>query len=123
GPGAARDFGDQEADQRARGYDPRISDRRARHHRRRAGHRLPGRAARGADADRRNGRPAGADRRVIPHLSERAVVLAPQGRDAAVACAMLGEAAIRCETATGLPAFIAMLSAGAGFGVITEEAL
>jgi signal transduction histidine kinase len=60
---------------------------------------------------------------VIPHLSERAVVLAPQGRDAVVACAMLGEAEIRCEIAPGLPAFVAMLSAGAGFGLITEEAL
>lgn len=60
---------------------------------------------------------------MIPHVSERAVVLAPQGRDAAVACAMLGEAGIRCETAPGLPAFVALLDAGAGFGVITEEAL
>jgi len=60
---------------------------------------------------------------VIPHLSERAVVLAPQGRDAAVACAMLGEANIRCEIAPGLAAFVALLTAGAGFGVITEEAL
>jgi signal transduction histidine kinase/CheY-like chemotaxis protein len=60
---------------------------------------------------------------VIPHLSERAVVLAPQGRDAGVACAMLGEAGLRCEVAATLPAFVALLSAGAGFGVITEEAL
>jgi signal transduction histidine kinase len=60
---------------------------------------------------------------VIPHLSERAVVLAPQGRDAVVACAMLGEADISCEIAPGLPAFVALLSAGAGFGLVTEEAL
>jgi signal transduction histidine kinase/ActR/RegA family two-component response regulator len=60
---------------------------------------------------------------MIPHLSERAVVLAPQGRDAAVACAMLGESGIRCEIAGGLPAFVSLLSAGAGFGLITEEAL
>ncbi len=60
---------------------------------------------------------------MIPHLSERAVVLAPQGRDAAVACAMLGEAGLRCETAPGLPAFVTLLSAGAGFALITEEAL
>ena len=60
---------------------------------------------------------------MIPHLSERAVVLAPQGRDAAVACAMLGEAGVRCEIAPGMPAFVALLSAGAGFALITEEAL
>jgi signal transduction histidine kinase/ActR/RegA family two-component response regulator len=60
---------------------------------------------------------------VIPHLSERAVVLAPQGRDAAVACAMLGEAGLRCEIAPGLTPFVTLLSAGAGFALITEEAL
>ena len=60
---------------------------------------------------------------MIPHLSERAVVLAPQGRDAVVACAILGEAGIYCEIAPALPAFVALLSAGAGFGLITEEAL
>lgn len=60
---------------------------------------------------------------MTPHLSERAVVLAPQGRDAAVACAMLAEAGIHCETARVLPAFVALLSAGAGFATVTEEAL
>jgi signal transduction histidine kinase/ActR/RegA family two-component response regulator len=60
---------------------------------------------------------------VIPHLSERAVVLAPQGRDAAVACAMLGEAGLHCDIAPGLAAFVTLLSAGAGFALITEEAL
>lgn len=60
---------------------------------------------------------------MIPHLSERAVVLAPQGRDAAVACAMLGEAGLRCEVAPNLGTFVAVLSAGAGFALITEEAL
>jgi signal transduction histidine kinase/CheY-like chemotaxis protein len=60
---------------------------------------------------------------MIPHLSERAVVLAPQGRDAAVACAMLGEAAVRCEIASNLTMFVALLSAGAGFALVTEEAL
>jgi signal transduction histidine kinase/ActR/RegA family two-component response regulator len=60
---------------------------------------------------------------VIPHLSERAVVLAPQGRDATVACAMLGEAGLHCQTAPNLIAFVALLEAGAGFALVTEEAL
>ncbi|XHS01673.1 hypothetical protein ACFB49_32810 [Sphingomonas sp. DBB INV C78] len=46
---------------------------------------------------------------MIPHLSERAIVLAPQGRDAAVACAMLAEARLRCEIAKTLPEFVALL--------------
>jgi len=60
---------------------------------------------------------------VIPHLSERAVVLAPQGRDSAVACSMLREAAIHCEIARTLPEFVEHLVAGAGFGLVAEEAL
>jgi signal transduction histidine kinase/ActR/RegA family two-component response regulator len=60
---------------------------------------------------------------VIPHLSERAIVLAPQGRDAAVACAMMSEAGLRCETARGMPELLAMLAGGAGFAVVAEEAL
>ena len=60
---------------------------------------------------------------MIPHLSERAVVLAPQGRDSAVACAMLTEAGLLCEIAPSLSAFVALLEAGAGFALITEEAL
>ena len=54
GPGPARDFGHQEAHQRARGHDPRISDRQERDHARRAADQLPGRAARRARDDRRS---------------------------------------------------------------------
>jgi signal transduction histidine kinase/ActR/RegA family two-component response regulator len=60
---------------------------------------------------------------VIPHLSERALVLAPQGRDAAVACAMLREAGLRSHICPAIPALVRELAAGAGFALVTEEAL
>jgi signal transduction histidine kinase/ActR/RegA family two-component response regulator len=60
---------------------------------------------------------------VIPHHSERAVILAPQGRDAAVARAMLAEASLRSEIARDLNALVTLIDAGAGFALITEEAL
>jgi signal transduction histidine kinase/ActR/RegA family two-component response regulator len=60
---------------------------------------------------------------VIPHHSERAVILAPQGRDAAVARAMLAEALLRGEIARDLNALVTLIDAGAGFALITEEAL
>jgi signal transduction histidine kinase/ActR/RegA family two-component response regulator len=60
---------------------------------------------------------------VIPHLSERALVLAPQGRDAAVACAMLEEAGIRTQICTGTIDLAREIAAGAGFALVTEEAL
>ena len=56
-------------------------------------------------------------------LSERALILAPAGRDASVALAMLNEANIAgtaCSDANGL---VDGLEAGAGFALVTEEAL
>jgi signal transduction histidine kinase/ActR/RegA family two-component response regulator len=60
---------------------------------------------------------------VIPHLSERALVLAPQGRDSAVACQMLREAGMRSHICSGVPELVVELAAGAGFALVTEEAL
>jgi signal transduction histidine kinase/ActR/RegA family two-component response regulator len=60
---------------------------------------------------------------VIPNHSERALVLAPHGRDAAVAVAMLREAAITSDACNSLEALVAELVEGAGFVVATEEAL
>jgi len=60
---------------------------------------------------------------VNPHLSERAIVLAPHGRDAVVAASILGEAKLDCTVCTSLAKFVAELEQGAGFGLITEEAL
>jgi len=56
-------------------------------------------------------------------LSERALVLAPRGRDAAVASAMLSEGGIEARVCASLPALIAELDAGAAFVLVTEEAI
>jgi len=60
---------------------------------------------------------------LIPHLSERAIVFAPQGRDAAVARDMLREAGLRSEIARDVPELVVLLGAGAGLALVTEEAL
>ena len=56
-------------------------------------------------------------------LSERALILAPQGRDALVARDMLGEAGIPGDVVGDIAEFVGELAKGAGFGVVTEEAL
>jgi signal transduction histidine kinase/CheY-like chemotaxis protein len=61
---------------------------------------------------------------VIPgSLSERALVHAPRGRDAAIAAAMLSEGRIEASVCPTLPALIAELAAGAAFVLITEESI
>lgn len=57
------------------------------------------------------------------NVSERALVLAPNGRDALVAREMLAEAGIRGDVVRSIDQLVEELEAGAGFGVITEEAL
>lgn len=57
------------------------------------------------------------------NLSERALILAPQGRDGVVAASMLGEAYLRTDIVRDLGELVAELNAGAGFAVVTEEAL
>jgi signal transduction histidine kinase/FixJ family two-component response regulator len=56
-------------------------------------------------------------------ISERAVVLAPNGRDAAIAVAMLNEAGIDAVACANLPALVKSLGEGAGFVIVTEEAI
>ena len=56
-------------------------------------------------------------------LSERALILAPIGRDAAVARAMLGEAGIGATICADLNRLVTELHLGAGFVLVTEEAL
>jgi len=56
-------------------------------------------------------------------LSERALVLAPHGRDAQVASAMLIEAGYQAEPVRDVEALVNGLDAGAGFCVIAEESL
>ena len=56
-------------------------------------------------------------------VSERGLVLAPAGRDAAIASTTLNEGGIAAEPCATLPALIAELDRGAGFVIVTEEAL
>ncbi|QDP18515.1 ATP-binding protein [Sphingomonas xanthus] len=55
--------------------------------------------------------------------SERAAILAPQGRDAGIASAILREANVETKIVADLGELIATLDEGAGFAVLTEEAL
>jgi signal transduction histidine kinase len=52
---------------------------------------------------------------------ERILVLAPRGRDAAVAVALLGEAGLEAEACPDLPALMRELGRGAGLAILTEE--
>ncbi len=56
-------------------------------------------------------------------LSERALVLAPHGRDAAVAAAVLSEADVGHHICPNLPNLVEQLNNGAGLVLVTEEAL
>ena len=56
-------------------------------------------------------------------VSERALILAPQGRDAAVARAMLAEAGLPGDIVGSAFEIVEQLEVGAGFSVVTEEAL
>jgi PAS domain S-box-containing protein len=60
---------------------------------------------------------------VIPHLSERALILAPHGRDAMIAAEMLRETDIRSVVCPDIPALVRELRDGAGFAVVTEESI
>lgn len=60
---------------------------------------------------------------MIPHLSERALILAPVGRDAEIAASMLGEAGLRSQVCADVPALLGGIDHGAGFALVTEEAL
>ena len=56
-------------------------------------------------------------------LSERALVLAPRGRDAAIAAAMLTEGGIEATVCASLSSLLAELDVGAAIVVVTEEAI
>jgi signal transduction histidine kinase/CheY-like chemotaxis protein len=60
---------------------------------------------------------------VLDILSERALILAPQGRDAFVAAQILREASIVAEICRDLPQFLRELPLGAGVAVLTDEAI
>jgi PAS domain S-box-containing protein len=56
-------------------------------------------------------------------LSERALVLAPRGRDSAIAAAMLADGGIEATACASLPLLVAGLNEGAAFVIVTEEAI
>jgi signal transduction histidine kinase len=56
-------------------------------------------------------------------LSERALILAPQGRDAFVVAQILREASVVAEICNDLTTFLRELSLGAGVAVLTDEAI
>jgi signal transduction histidine kinase/ActR/RegA family two-component response regulator len=56
-------------------------------------------------------------------LSGRTLVLAPSGRDAAIAAAILGEADVSSRVCTDLHDLLQTLQAGAGLALIVEEAV
>lgn len=60
---------------------------------------------------------------MIPHLSERALILAPRGRDAEVAAAMLAEAGMMSMPCRSIDEMTAQIGKGAGYAIVTEEAL
>ena len=56
-------------------------------------------------------------------LSERALILAPQGRDAFVAARILGEARLVSDICDDLPKLLRELTLGAGLAILTEESI
>ena len=56
-------------------------------------------------------------------LSERVLILAPQGRDAFVAARILNEAGLTPEICDDLPRLVEEVSSGAGAAVLTDDAI
>ena len=61
--------------------------------------------------------------RTHDNLSERALILAPQGRDAFVAARILGEAGLVSAVCNDLTALLQGLDLGAGVAVLTDDAI
>src|SRR6187401_3200453 len=55
--------------------------------------------------------------------SERAVILAPKGRDASLAAALIREAGYHAQACGDLPALLSEIEGGAGLAVIADEAI
>jgi PAS domain S-box-containing protein len=55
--------------------------------------------------------------------SERAVILAPKGRDASVAAALIGEAGYHANVCADLGALVDEIESGAGLAVVADEAI
>jgi FixJ family two-component response regulator len=57
------------------------------------------------------------------NISERALILAPQGRDAFVAARILHEAGLAAQICDDLPKLLQELALGAGVAVLTNETI
>ena len=55
--------------------------------------------------------------------SQRAVILAPQGRDARIAAGILQEGGLTADICNDLHGLIAEVAAGAGVAVLTDDAI
>ena len=55
--------------------------------------------------------------------SQRAVILAPQGRDARIAANVLQEGGLTADICSDLHRLIAEIAAGAGVAVVTDDAI
>ena len=60
---------------------------------------------------------------MTPDISERALILAPHGRDAFVALDMLAEAGLQGDVVGDIGQLVEELAAGAGLAVVTEETI
>ena len=60
---------------------------------------------------------------MLNHFSERALIAAPQGRDAFIAARILREAGLVAEICDDLPKLLTELALGAGVAVLTDEAI
>ena len=60
---------------------------------------------------------------MIPAFSERALILAPRGRDAEVAATILAEAGHRSRVCPSLDELVREMEGGAGLAIVTEEHL
>ena len=56
-------------------------------------------------------------------ISERAVILAPQGRDATVAASILREGGLTVDICKDLPSLTEEIARGAGVAVLTDDAI
>jgi signal transduction histidine kinase len=59
----------------------------------------------------------------MPRHNERALVLAPMGRDALVICQVLGDGGIHGEACADMEVLLGCLREGAGIALVVEEAL
>lgn len=60
---------------------------------------------------------------ILHSHSERAIILAPHGRDAVIAADILKSAGVASEICPDMPALAHEIAQGAGFALVTDEAV